>query len=282
MSWNAHLSIDYALEAGRTVARHTHFGPLRVLKSLYPEGGGVCHNVLIHPPSGLVGGDVLDLHIDLQASAHAVLTTPGATRFYGSTGPLAMQQVCANLGAAARLEWLPLETIAYPKCLGQNTLKFALNAGAQLMAWDVTALGLPLAGQGFFDPDLTATGSFTQHFEVMGHWLERGQMQAHQAAWWKSALGLAGQNCLGSFVLASGSAFSRTQLEVALEAARSCIGQSPLEATSAATAPNGHVVVVRALSAQTEPMMALFKYIRAAWRSTIWGLNSPPLRLWCA
>lgn len=55
MTWHATLSLDYTLESERSVLRHVHEGPLRVLKSLYPQGEGTCHNVLVHPPGGLVG-----------------------------------------------------------------------------------------------------------------------------------------------------------------------------------------------------------------------------------
>ena len=61
MTWHARLQLDYTLEAERCVLRHQHSGPLRILQSLYPEGDSVCHNVLVHPPGGLVGGDTLDI-----------------------------------------------------------------------------------------------------------------------------------------------------------------------------------------------------------------------------
>ncbi|MBW8858041.1 MAG: urease accessory protein UreD, partial [Bradyrhizobium sp.] len=105
-----------------------HEGPLRVLQSLYPEGPAVCHNVLVHPPGGLVGGDVLELDATLTADTHALLTTAGATRFYRSTGPLAAQTVRARLGSGARLEWLPLETIAFSGCQAASSLRFELAA----------------------------------------------------------------------------------------------------------------------------------------------------------
>ena len=63
MAWHAELKLDYTTESQRTVARHAHNGPLRILKSLYPEGDQICHNVLVHPPGGLVGGDTLDLSL---------------------------------------------------------------------------------------------------------------------------------------------------------------------------------------------------------------------------
>ena len=103
MSWHAQLQLDYRLEAARTVARHSHSGPLRILQSLYPEGEAVCHNVLVHPPGGLVGGDTLDIAITAGGAAHGLITTPGATRFYRSSGELAVQRTHIALADQARL-----------------------------------------------------------------------------------------------------------------------------------------------------------------------------------
>ncbi|MCB1988597.1 MAG: urease accessory protein UreD, partial [Burkholderiaceae bacterium] len=109
MSWHARLDLDYTAEAARTVLRFAHTGPLRVLQSLHPEGPGVCHNVLVHPPGGLVGGDTLEVHAQVAAGAHALITTPGATRFYRSEGATALQRTQLAVAEGARLEWLPLE-----------------------------------------------------------------------------------------------------------------------------------------------------------------------------
>src|SRR5215217_7236890 len=113
MPWHARLNLNYRVEAGRTVARFEHEGPLRILQSLYPEGDAVCHNVLVHPPGGLVGGDTLDLRIHVDAGAHGLVTTPGATRFYRSEGDAAAQHTQLRLEADSRLEWFPLEALYY-------------------------------------------------------------------------------------------------------------------------------------------------------------------------
>ena len=57
------------------------------------------------------------------------------------------------------------------------------------MTWDITALGLPLAGQPF------ERGTFRQHLEIPGVWLERGTVAAHDTLLMDSPLGLAGQRC---------------------------------------------------------------------------------------
>ena len=162
MPWHASLQLDYTLEGTRTVARHAHNGPLRILQSLYPEGDAVCHNVLVHPPGGLVGGDTLDISATVGPGAHGLVTTPGATRFYRSTGELALQRTHLTLAEGARLEWLPLEALCYNACNAENHLTLNLAPGAECMGWDVTALGLPHAGQPF------DTGRFVQHSEAPG------------------------------------------------------------------------------------------------------------------
>ena len=149
MPWDAHLQLDYTVEASRTVARHQHTGPLRILQSLYPEGDGICHNVLVHPPGGLVGGDTLDIHITARGGAHGLVTTPGATRFYKSDGELALQRTNIALQGDARLEWLPMEAICYNRCLAENHLRLTLADAAEFIGWDVTALGLPQANLPF-------------------------------------------------------------------------------------------------------------------------------------
>ena len=149
MTWIAGLKIDYSLEDHRTVARFVHDGPLRILQSLYPEGDAVCHNVLVHPPGGLVGGDTLDVRVKVGPGAHGLVTTPGATRFYRSEAGLATQQVHAQVQEGGRLEWLPLEALAFNHCDALNLARFELAPAAELIAWDVTALGLPNAQQPF-------------------------------------------------------------------------------------------------------------------------------------
>src|SRR5689334_17607021 len=117
MPWHARLSLDLSCESGRTVARHAHEGPLRILQTLYPEGDAIAHNVLVHPPSGIVGGDTLDIAVHVHEGAHGFVTTPGATRFYRSEGDTAVQRARLRVDGGARLEWLPLETLAYSGCI---------------------------------------------------------------------------------------------------------------------------------------------------------------------
>ncbi|MCV2369376.1 urease accessory protein UreD [Roseateles oligotrophus] len=274
-AWRANLDLSYAREAGRCVARYKHDGPLRILKSLYPESEAVCHNVMIHPPGGLVGGDRLQVTVAVGEGAHGLLTTPGATRFYRSeAGAIATQAVRATLAAGARLEWLPLEALAYPGCEARNEARFALAPGAEMMCWDITALGLPVSGHPF------ERGHFSQHLEVEGVWLEQGLIAAEDDLLMNGLLGLAGRRCLATLVFAAGSMISRSRQERALDAVRALIETHALREFAGLTAPHGQVLVLRALSELTEPSLDLLRQAWGLWRHELWGLPATPPRLW--
>lgn len=274
MAWHAELKLDYTAESQRTVARHAHNGPLRILKSLYPEGDSICHNVLVHPPGGLVGGDTIDIQVSVAPGAHGLVSTPGATRFYKSGGHPALQQVVAHVADNARLEWLPLEAIAYNDCEATNRAVFNLAPSAELITWDVTALGLPSSEQSF------TQGHFQQHLEIPGVWLERGNVQGKDTRWLNSPLGLAGQKCFASLVFASGSPIAAQRVESALEAARAVMEGSPLKLQAGITCAHPQVIVLRVMSPLVEPTMDLLKQVWATWRHALWQLPSEPPRIW--
>jgi len=276
MSWQAQLDLQYQRHpSGQTLLRHQHTGPLRIFKSLYPEGPGICHNVIVHPPGGLVQGDCLKVNVALAQDAHALISTPGATRFYRSTsGESAQQQVHLQLESGSRLEWLPLETIAYDGCQAENKVSFALAPGAELLAWDVVSLGLPAATLPF------ASGCLTQHWEWPGIWLERARIAAEDQRLLQSPLALAGQTAFGSLVLACGTPLTRPRREVLLEVCRGVIESHPLALRCGVTCPNDYMLVVRALAPQVEPLMQLWQLLWALLRREAWALGEQPPRIW--
>jgi urease accessory protein len=274
MPWHARLHLDLSLEQEKTVARFEHDGPLRILKSLYPEGPGVCHNVIVHPPGGLVGGDALDIAVRVSDGAHGLVSTPGATRFYRSDGAETAQRVHLQLAAGARLEWLPLETIAYPDCVAGNALTMDIEPGAECLGWDVCALGLPAAGEPF------TRGVLHQQVQWPGVWLERARIDASDTRLLDGPVGLAGQRALGTLWLASGTAREPVAREALLDAAREALLDADPTVWAGATSPDARLIVLRALAPQVEPLMAVFQRAWARLRAVAWRMKAPPPRIW--
>lgn len=280
MSWRGHLSLNYTRDGERTIALDRHEGPLRVLQRLYPEGPGICHHVLVHPPGGIVGGDILEVDATLQADTHALISTPGATRFYRSAGQPARQSVVARLASGARLEWLPLETIAYQSSIADNHLRFELDPGAEMIGWDLLALGLPAAGE-HFDAVQGQHGCYTQCVDIPGVWLERGAISAADHALLDSPLGWAGHRVMGTMWFAAGQALAGSRRDGLLDQARELIADQTGAALHAgATSPHEQVVIVRALADKVEPLMALMVGIWGRWREVGWGLKPCAPRVW--
>jgi urease accessory protein len=274
MSWQANLNLAYARHGKRVVARHEHSGPLRILQSLYPEGDAICHNVLVHPPGGLVGGDTLDIAVQAASHTHGLVTTPGATRFYRSEGALALQSTRITLEADAQLEWLPLEALCYNDCNAENRLVMELQPGAELLGWDLTAFGLPNANLPF------VKGSFAQHIEVPGVWLERGRIDASDTRLMDGPTGLYGARCMASLFFVTGAKLDRTRKQQALDIARDLIANSELASTAGATSPNPQMIVVRVVAPLVEPTMHLLRAVRNAWRQELWQLPICNPRIW--
>ena len=278
MGWPGRLRLDYRADVlhgrPRTVSFDRHEGPLRVLASLYPEAPAVCHHVLVHPPGGIVGGDTLAIEANLAAGSHALLTTPGATRFYRSAGELATQTLHARLADGARLEWLPLETIAQSGCIAENRLRFELAAGAEMIGWDVLALGLPASNQAF------ERGRYTQTITLPGDWLEHAVVDGSDTLLLDSPLGWAGRRVLCTMWLASGTALNPARRDALLDAARTLAAASELAATAGASSAHANVIVLRVLAPRVEPAMTLLAQVWAQWREIAWALPACAPRVW--
>ncbi len=154
--WLAKLGLTFSHnEHGTQLARTQRVGPLSIQKALYPEGRQCAHVYLLHPPAGIVSGDVLHVDLDLPQGAHVLLTTPGANRFYrarhdASIGNPEQKQITTiDIASQAKCEHFPLETIVYDGAEGINQVIVKLQSDSVYLGWDITSLGLPSSGQTF-------------------------------------------------------------------------------------------------------------------------------------
>lgn len=270
--WPARLALNATRDGGATRVHARHDGPLRLLKTLYPEGPGVAHAVLVHPPGGLVGGDRLDIDIDVQPGAHLLVTTPAATRFYRSSAGAAMQAVQARVAPGGRLEWLPQETLAYPACDARNEVRLTLADGASLFATEVLGLGLPAAAEPF------DRGRVLQHLEVTGQWLDRGWLDAADPALLDGPCGLAGYRVLGTLVYAQTEALAPAS--DLLDEARTLLDTVPRSGVTHLQSPRGAVLLARVVGDDVESVTLALRRVRTLWRDRLWQLSAADPRIW--
>lgn len=147
--WSAHLQLRFVERDGVTrLGARKHFGPLLVQRPFYPEGAP-CHVYILHPPGGIVAGDRLELDIQLEPGSHALLTMPGASKFYRSIGPTARLTQHFHLAAGSTLEWLPQDSIFFSGARASIDSRFTLEPGARLLAWETLCLGRPVMNERF-------------------------------------------------------------------------------------------------------------------------------------
>jgi urease accessory protein len=142
--WKARLDVEVrATPFGSRLGNRLHSGPLRIQRPFFPEGPGVLHLYLLHPPGGVVGGDQLEVQLKLAASAQALVTTPAAQKLYRS--PIATSRIrnTLEIGPDACLEWLPMETIVFDGAQSSNHLRIRLDANGSYVGWDIVCFGRP-------------------------------------------------------------------------------------------------------------------------------------------
>ena len=137
-----------ACATGAPIVHDRHDGPLRVLRALHPEGGGLPQRARASARRHRRRRHAGDRDRRSSAGAHALVTTPGATRFYRSAGATATQTLAVarrrrragSSGCRSRRS----PTAAASRA---TALRFELAPGAEMIGWDVTALGLPASDQ---------------------------------------------------------------------------------------------------------------------------------------
>lgn len=155
--WEAELAVTFRPGATRTILGESrHAGPLTVQRPFYPETE-VCHLYLLHPPGGLVGGDVLQFQATAESGASALMTTPGATKFYRSGGQSARQKQHFTVKKNAAFEWLPQETILFPGAGAELATDVELEENAVFIGWEILCFGLPCNQDKFLHGHLVST-----------------------------------------------------------------------------------------------------------------------------
>lgn len=267
-TWQSSLAARFHRSDGRTLCSNRHRGPLRIQKPLYPEGDAVCHAVVIHPPGGIAGGDALELRVDVEPGAHALMTTPGAAKWYKANGRVASQQV--RLAVDGMLEWLPQEAIVFDAAEVRSTIDIDLTADAAMMGWDIVALGRRAAGERFCRGCYAQTIRLRLGGELI--WIERTRLVGGDALL-DAPAGLAGHPVFGC-LWAVGPAIEA----IDIDGLRAELGAAGAVAPITRLAPR--LLVARSLGAGTESVRAALGAVWTALRPRVCGRTAQPPRLW--
>ena len=251
--WQAQLRLGFAHRAhGTRLAERLHVGPLRVQKPLYPEGPQVCHAVIVHPPGGVVGGDALDIGIKAGAGSHALLTTPGAGKWYRANRRASRQDVRIEVGADASVEWLPQETLFYRDAQVALTQSVKLAENARYLGSEILCFGRTASGEIFEEGSVHQTSTIHREGELV--WHEEGQIDG-AGTFMHSPFGLGG-NTVCATLIACGLTLDASQLAQLRQETDSPAGHSGVTQLP-------KIVVVRHLGRSSEAARAV---LLAAWR----------------
>lgn len=148
--WQGRLQLAYRHRQHNTqLICNQGTAPLKVQRSFYPEDLAICHNTILHTAGGIVGGDKLQIDIDLQSQSRAVITTAAAGKIYGSNGTPATQSIVHNIGENACLEWLPQENIIFDKAIFHQQLRVNLAPTGSWLGWEIDRFGRTARGEKF-------------------------------------------------------------------------------------------------------------------------------------
>ncbi len=271
--WQAQLALDFASSnspspISRTRIKYSrHIGPLRVQRPFYPEGN-LAHVYILHPPGGVVGGDRLQITLEIADKAQVLCTTPGSGKFYLSAGEWASLQQTFRIKAGASLEWLPQENILFAGTRLRVRTRIELEDDAVFIGWDVSCLGRPASQERFehgaFDSRLSFYHNQTLLLVENQRVLDKKTLSA--------AAGLRDHPIQATLL-----AFPCT--EDHLEGIREYLTKSGASTLLGATLMDG-LLVVRALGNDSETLKRKLTEIWCILRPKLLGRTALPPRIW--
>lgn len=141
------LALAFERRGARTIlARCGYTLPLQVLAPMALDDPAAVVSIL-NPTGGLMGGDTLQIEVDVGPGAHACLTTPSATKVYRADSTPASQRVALRVAAGGRLEWVPDHTIPFAGAAVRQVLGADVGEGGALVVVEAFAAGRVARGE---------------------------------------------------------------------------------------------------------------------------------------
>lgn len=269
----ARLSMRFGHFDGVTrLVEREHYGPLLIQKPLYPEGRGICHAVIIHPPGGVVGGDELAIAARVDASAKAQITTPGAAKWYKANGFTSHQEININVAKGGALEWVPQETIFYNHSNVKIDHQVALEDDAVYVGCEILCFGRTAYGETFDEGQIKQRTRITRNGKMI--WLEQICLKGENAAM-KGALALSGYTVCATLLLTG-----KTITQPLIDLARLEVERLTNKTAQVGISQLKSVIVVRYLGHSSEMARQVMLRVWGLFRPEILGYPAIVPRMW--
>ena len=277
-AWHANLRLDFSFaeEQHKTFLSHReHHGPLLVQKSLYPEGKEICHAVILHPPAGIAGGDHLAIQLNVEKNAKAVVTTPGATKWYKANHKNASQKIVIQVDPYGHLDFLPQENIFFNASSAHNQIVIHQDKTSSCIGWDIAQLGRTAQGEHW--ENATLRNEIEYYLDKELCWVESMLLES-QKSFYNETCGLAEFPVFGTMWMSSSHASEDLLEEITQQLAWN--DSLRVGATRIAIDEHYGLILIRGLSDEVEYLKNCFMQIWLFARERIAGIEPLPLRIW--
>jgi urease accessory protein len=238
-------------ENGTRIKEVFQRSPLRIL---FPStvAGAVEEAVLVNTAGGIAGGDRLECGVTALANASIAVTSQAAEKVYRALDAPARITTRLKVCEAAKLAWLPQETILFNWGRLSRTTEIELSDGSELLALEWLVLGRAAHGEEMTgghiaeswrvkrDGHLIWADTFRVTDEIFGHLHRKALLSQCKA--------------IGTLI------HFGPHLDARLEFLRAIA--SSLECYCAVTAVNGLIVVRFATTASSDLSLALRSFLK--------------------
>ena len=259
---------------------------------------------MLYPPAGIALGDKLDIDIGVKHHAHAVITTPGANKWYGNLpsytankqtddslsakktqntqktqedlNSYAAQNVTVYLQDDSRFEWLPQENCFYNASFAHASNQFFISPAASVIAWEINLLGREHHGERYSTGEMRLSNLFWRVDEQPKLLLADTLHHCAEHDWFGSPVGLNNHSVFASLWVVP-SVDAQKHLIEWVKQLRLFIDHHSLPVSCTQT---GEVMIIRYLGDDVRQCFDSFGAVRGEIRTLMWQQANHLPRIW--